>query len=81
MVVFVNEYITDVKLLFFSSLHKYIESIIAMNFLMKTIRFTSLPGDGIGPEVMSVALGVLQKTGSIHGFTLRQHSRCRGCRY
>ncbi len=39
-----------------------------MNFLMKTIRFTNLPGDGIGPEVMSVALEVLQKTGSIHGF-------------
>ena len=35
---------------------------------MKTIRFTNLPGDGIGPEVMSVALEVLQRTGGIFGF-------------
>ncbi len=36
---------------------------------MKTIRFTNLPGDGIGPEVMSVALEVLEKTGKSHDFS------------
>lgn len=35
---------------------------------MKIIRFTNLPGDGIGPEVMSVALEVLEKTGEVYGF-------------
>lgn len=37
---------------------------------MNTIRFTNLPGDGIGPEVMSIALEVLQKTGNFYNFTL-----------
>ncbi len=36
---------------------------------MKTIRFTNLPGDGIGPEVMSVALEVLEKTGQAYDFS------------
>ena len=35
---------------------------------MKTLRFTTLPGDGIGPEVMEVALKVLDALGSKHGF-------------
>ena len=35
---------------------------------MKTIRFTNLPGDGIGPEVMSVALEALEKAGQIYHF-------------
>jgi len=38
-------------------------------FLMKTIHFTNLPGDGIGPEVMSVALDVLTKTGKAYNFS------------
>ena len=33
---------------------------------MKTLRFTTLPGDGIGPEVMEVALKVLDDLGSKH---------------
>jgi 3-isopropylmalate dehydrogenase len=37
---------------------------------MNIIRFTNLPGDGIGPEVMSIALEVLQKTGNIYNFTI-----------
>lgn len=41
---------------------------------MKTIRFTNLPGDGIGPEVMSVALEVLEQTGQAHGFSLETTS-------
>ena len=35
---------------------------------MNTLRFTNLPGDGIGPEVMNVALEVLKKTGQIYHF-------------
>ena len=35
---------------------------------MKTIRFTTLPGDGIGPEVMDVTLEVLNALGSKYGF-------------
>ncbi len=35
---------------------------------MNTIRFTNLPGDGIGPEVMSTALKVLEKTGKAYNF-------------
>ena len=38
------------------------------HFLMNTLRFTNLPGDGIGPEVMNVALEVLKKTGQIYHF-------------
>jgi len=38
------------------------------HFFMNTIRFTNLPGDGIGPEVMSIALQVLEKTGEKFGF-------------
>src|SRR5210317_1830027 len=35
---------------------------------MKTIRFANLPGDGIGPEVMSVALNALEKAGEVFNF-------------
>ena len=38
------------------------------SLVMKTLRFTTLPGDGIGPEVMEVALKVLDDLGSKHGF-------------
>lgn len=37
---------------------------------MKTLQFAVLPGDGIGPEVMDVALDVLQATGQRFGFAL-----------
>lgn len=37
---------------------------------MKTLKFAVLPGDGIGPEVMEVALDVLKNTGEKFGFEL-----------
>jgi 3-isopropylmalate dehydrogenase len=37
---------------------------------MKTLKFAVLPGDGIGPEVMEVALDVLKATGDKFGFAL-----------
>jgi 3-isopropylmalate dehydrogenase len=37
---------------------------------MKTLKFAVLPGDGIGPEVMEVALGVLKAVGEKFGFAL-----------
>ena len=37
---------------------------------MKTFKFAVLPGDGIGPEVMEVALDVLKNTGGKFGFEL-----------
>lgn len=37
---------------------------------MKTLKFAVLPGDGIGPEVMEVALEVLKATGDKFGFAL-----------
>ena len=37
---------------------------------MKTLKFAVLPGDGIGPEVMEVALDVLKNTGKKFGFEL-----------
>ena len=37
----------------------------------KTLNFSVLPGDGIGPEVMDVALDILQQTGSKYGFNLK----------
>lgn len=37
---------------------------------MKTLKFAVLPGDGIGPEVMDVALDVLKTTGDEFGFAL-----------
>lgn len=37
---------------------------------MNTLRFTNLPGDGIGPEVMSVALQVLETLGKRKGFAI-----------
>ena len=37
---------------------------------MKTLKFAVLPGDGIGPEVMGVALDVLKNTGEKFGFEL-----------
>jgi len=43
---------------------------LSMLFLMKTLRFTTLPGDGIGPEVMDVALKVLQKLGNLYDFSI-----------
>jgi 3-isopropylmalate dehydrogenase len=38
------------------------------SLVMKTLRFTTLPGDGIGPEVMEIALKVLNALGSKHDF-------------
>jgi 3-isopropylmalate dehydrogenase len=38
--------------------------------LMKTLKFAVLPGDGIGPEVMDVALDVLKAAGEKYGFAL-----------
>jgi 3-isopropylmalate dehydrogenase len=35
---------------------------------MKTYRVTLLPGDGIGPEIMAVAVQVLTRIGEQHGF-------------
>lgn len=37
---------------------------------MKTLKFAVLPGDGIGPEVMDVALDVLKAAGDKFGFAL-----------
>ena len=37
---------------------------------MKTLKFAVLPGDGIGPEVMNVALEVLEKVAEQDGFKL-----------
>jgi 3-isopropylmalate dehydrogenase len=37
----------------------------------KTLNFAVLPGDGIGPEVMEVALDVLKTTGHSYGFDLK----------
>ena len=37
---------------------------------MKSLKFAVLPGDGIGPEVMDVALEVLKATGEHYNFSL-----------
>jgi 3-isopropylmalate dehydrogenase len=37
---------------------------------MKTLKFAVLPGDGIGPEVMEIALEVLKATGKTFNFAL-----------
>ncbi|SVC41055.1 uncharacterized protein METZ01_LOCUS293909, partial [marine metagenome] len=37
---------------------------------METLKFAVLPGDGIGPEVMTVALRVLEQAGQRFGFRL-----------
>ena len=37
---------------------------------MNTLKFAVLPGDGIGPEVMQVALNVLQVVADKHQFKL-----------
>jgi len=41
---------------------------------MKTLKFAVLPGDGIGPEVMKVALDVLKVAGGKFGFELDYES-------
>lgn len=38
--------------------------------MTKKFKIALLPGDGIGPEVMDEAVGVLAKAGSIYGFNL-----------
>ena len=43
---------------------------------MKTLKFAVLPGDGIGPEVMEVALDVLENTGEKFGFDLDYDHAC-----
>ena len=35
---------------------------------MKTLNFATLPGDGIGPEVMETALEILRQAGETHDF-------------
>lgn len=41
---------------------------------MKTLKFAVLPGDGIGPEVMEVALDVLQAAGEKFDFAIKYQS-------
>ena len=41
---------------------------------MNTLRFTNLPGDGIGPEVMSVTLNILEALGQKKGFGIETTS-------
>ena len=65
---FVNDILVT-KALKFSTLQVAHET-LSMLVLMKTLRFTTLPGDGIGPEVMDVALKVLQKLGNLHDFSI-----------
>ena len=38
--------------------------------MSKTLNFSALPGDGIGPEVMDVALDILQTTGKNYDFRI-----------
>ena len=44
------------------------------SFRMKTLRFTTLPGDGIGPEVMKVALDVINALGQKYDFSTETSS-------
>ena len=53
----------------FSKLRKPLKGLWIL-FLMKTLSFTTLPGDGIGPEVMEVALEVLKHLGQRHDFQI-----------
>lgn len=41
---------------------------------MKTLCFTTLPGDGIGPEVMNIALEVLKALGDKRNFQIKSSS-------
>jgi len=45
---------------------------------MKTFKITTLPGDGIGPEVMDVALAVLDLVGSEYGLNFEIKSELAG---
>ena len=40
------------------------------DYQMSTLKFAVLPGDGIGPEVMNVALNVLKVVAEKHQFEL-----------
>ena len=53
-----------------SSVLKAYEFLVFMNKL----RFTTLPGDGIGPEVMDIALNVLKALGEKKNFTIESSS-------
>ncbi len=45
---------------------------------MRTFKITTLPGDGIGPEVMDVALAVLDLVGSEYGLNFKIKSELAG---
>lgn len=45
---------------------------------MKTLKFAVLPGDGIGPEVMTVALNVLERVAEKYGFALSYSTHAVG---
>lgn len=45
---------------------------------MKTLKFAVLPGDGIGPEVMTVALTVLDRVATKYGFALSHSTHAVG---
>jgi len=54
-------------------------TLIRFFLVMKTLKFAVLPGDGIGPEVMEVALAVLQAAGGKFGFAIDyQHADIGG---
>ncbi len=43
--------------------------------MSKTLNFSALPGDGIGPEVMDIALDILQATGEIYDFKIEYETK------
>jgi 3-isopropylmalate dehydrogenase len=45
---------------------------------MKTLNFPTLPGDGIGPEVMDTALEILRQAGETHDFCIETTSHYVG---
>ena len=42
---------------------------------MASHRIAVIPGDGIGPEVVSEGLRVLDRVASLHGFEIRRQAR------
>ncbi|MBY5816342.1 tartrate dehydrogenase [Rhizobium leguminosarum] len=48
---------------------------------MKTYKIALLPGDGIGPDVTAAAWAVLEKAGSLNGFSLSATSYPWSCDY
>ena len=67
--------LAGIKAFFIQNIRVVYSHTILYNNYEQTLNFPALPGDGIGPEVMDIALDILQATGEIYDFKIEYETK------